>query len=85
MDDAKRKELKSFCANEAFDVVRKEDCRHVKPQTGRWVLAWKELPGGAWGIKARLVIKGLMDQQGQTPQVKSPTAGRASQRIVMTS
>ncbi len=54
---AKIKELASFVANDAFEIVHQSTAT-VRPQSSRWVLSWKELPGGHWTVKARLVVRG---------------------------
>eukprot|EP00959_Pyramimonas_sp_CCMP1952_P406558 8520971-Pyramimonas_sp.AAC.1 len=50
--------------------------------TGRWVLRWKIIDG-AKAVKARLVIRGFMDQQQGGLDTASFTARRTSQRRVL--
>ena len=82
---AKRAELASFCSNEAFEIVETASmpCR---AQTGRWVLTWKRTKtseGEGWVVKARLVVRGFEDGQAQELNVRSPTAGKTSQRLIL--
>eukprot|EP00959_Pyramimonas_sp_CCMP1952_P287065 6003217-Pyramimonas_sp.AAC.1 len=50
--------------------------------TGRWVLRWKIIDGTK-AVKARLVIRGFMDQQQGGLDTASLTARRTSQRLVL--
>ena len=50
--------------------------------TGRWVLRWKIIDGKKQ-VKARLVIRGFMDQQQGALDTASFTARRSSQRLVL--
>jgi len=84
-DMAKIKELLSFCQNEAMEIVRSNSIP-VRIQGSRWVLTWKRVKtpqGEYWSVKARLVIRGFEDEQASELRVRSPTAGRTGQRLVL--
>lgn len=78
---AKQKELRSFVDNEAFEVVPLSSL-DVKPQSGRWLLTWKQTAEG-WVVKARLCVRGFEDTRSEALYVRSPTAGRLAQRLVL--
>jgi hypothetical protein len=83
---AKVLELVSFCENDAFEFAERASLP-VRPQTGRWMLTWKMTMSSSgeesWSVKARLVIRGFEDTQGSELRVRSPTAGRTGQRLVL--
>ena len=84
--DAKKKEAMSWCEHKVFDTVTKEKAV-IKPQGSRWVLTWRikyDSTGKIeWGVKARLVVQGFSDRQGESVLTRSPTAARTAQRLLV--
>jgi hypothetical protein len=83
---AKLAEIRSFCQNDAFEVCAASTLP-VRAQTGRWLLTWKLAMSDdgteTWSVKARLCIRGFEDDQQGELRVRSPTAGRTGQRLVL--
>jgi len=85
VEKAKRAEAKSWCDNDTFDIKLKAQCS-AKCQSSWWVVRWKRVGIGAdarWIIKVRLRPRGYADMQGSSLYTKSPTAGRVSQRVLI--
>ena len=80
---AKMDEFKSWQEeNHVYEIVdmRKHQCRNYV--TGRWVLPIKrDKDGNFEKRKARWVLRGFLDKQGNTIQTDSPTATRPGFRL----
>ena len=80
--EAKRTEYKSWLEHDVFELV---DLRKVRPKNfvqGRWVLTIKRKKDGTFDkCKARWVLRGFLDRQGNTIQTDSPTATRPGFRL----
>ncbi len=81
---AKLKEISNFVATKAcfpscYSKFYKKEQR--APVPWRWVLNWKLGGDGVWIIKARLVLKGFVEDASEM-QTYSPTANRESHRKV---
>ena len=79
--EAKLKELKSWVDLQTVKPILKESWKG-KLMTARWVEVWK-VKAGEVVIKERLCIKGFQEPHRESEQSASPTAQRASHRIVL--
>lgn len=85
LQEAKRKEIASWCDNDSFEVRYRKECS-IKPQSSRWVNRWElRLVDGCqtWSVKCRLCPRGYGDVQEKTLHTRSPTAQRTAQRLLV--
>ena len=73
------KELKSWHNLGSWRKILRKDAKNIIDS--RWVVNWK-LINGVKDIKARLVVRGFKDQQGEDLNTSASTASRWGQRIV---
>ena len=79
------KELASWVEHDAFHAKsRSQNRTGAQIIPSRWVLTWKWDPVlSCWGIKSRLVVKGVADRQADRVLTRSPTAARTAQRMLV--
>ena len=73
------KELKSWHGHGAWIMVLRSTASNIIDS--RWVLKWKMIDG-VKAVKARLVVRGLKDRQGDDILTAASTASRWGQRLV---
>ena len=83
VDQAKTKELSGWHKLEALKCIPRAHGTNIVDS--RWVLRWKPDPTSPNGktIKARLVVRGFKDSQGDSVDTFASTATRWAQRLVI--
>ena len=76
---ARLKELKSWHSFGAWKLADRSTAKNVIDS--RWVIKWKMIEGKK-AIKARLVVRGFKDSQGDSILTAASTASRWGQRLV---
>ena len=73
------KEFRSWHSLGSWQKILRKHAKNIIDS--RWVITWK-LINGVKDIKARLVVRGFKDQQGEELNTSASTASRWGQRIV---
>ena len=83
--EAKKKAVDTFLKNQAVREVMRAGIKLSKSLPMRWVLTWKLIddqdPASDKKAKARFVIVGFRDEEGEDVRAEAPTQGRLARNV----
>jgi hypothetical protein len=80
---AKKGETYSWLNNNVFRILKRAGIPTSRIMSMRWVLTWKELPGGDTKAKARLVVRGYTDPDLINLRAESPTLSKVARHMML--